>query len=128
MTCNTCKKVDPVDPLKHGLEYSFAVQQSTVIGKDGRSYSLIGPLIPRPYRPRGGWQAEIYIHGHKLPIKGLSAVEVFNESARLLTLNEVLYSKAQLWLNLNIQWVTRAIPKYQKVSLDTLLEISVPNY
>lgn len=128
MPCNTCRHVDPIEPHKHGLQYSFAQHVTTVEGKDGRFYKLFEPLIPRPHRPRGGWSAVVVIHGQKSTITGMTAGEVFVNAERLLSLNEVLYTRPQLWLNLNIQWVERAIEKYQKVRLESLLAISIPNY
>jgi hypothetical protein len=53
---------------------------------------------------------------------------VANEVANLLDLNEILYTPEQLWLNLNIQWVGRAVEKYQTVKLQDLLAISTQNF
>ncbi len=118
MSCNSCLKVEPIDPLKHGLQYNVA---------EG-AVSLAVPAIPPMRRPRGGWAVEIYIHGQKSTVAGINARDVAYNVGQLLELNEVLYTLPQLWLNLNIQWVERAVEKYQKVSLDELLNIAIPNY
>jgi hypothetical protein len=58
----------------------------------------------------------------------MSPKEVALNVSRLLALNDVLYTMPQLWLNLNIQWVGRAVEKYQDVTLEDLLETAIPNY
>jgi hypothetical protein len=66
--------------------------------------------------------------GQEHLIRGSNPYDVAAEAARLLTLNEILYTPTQLWLNLNIQWVGRAVEKYQVIKLTDLLAISRPNF
>lgn len=124
MSC-ACNKVHAdVDPSKNGLQYSFI--EPAVLFFDGKS--IMTPLFPPARAPRGGWYFDLYLMGHITRINKPKPHLIAEEVARLLTLNEILYTPAQLWLNLNIQWVTRAIPKYQKVRLQDLLNISTPNF
>jgi hypothetical protein len=78
--------------------------------------------------PRGGWHFILYVKGHEFRIKKSKPHDVAAEVSRLLDLNEILYTQTQLWLNLNIQWVGRAVEKYQVVKLPDLLAISTPNF
>jgi hypothetical protein len=66
--------------------------------------------------------------GQEHLIRGSNPYDVAAELTRLLDLNEILYTPAQVWLNLNIQWVGRAVEKYQKVHLSHLMAISTPNF
>ena len=119
MSCNTCNKVhETIDPNKHGLQYSL---------KDS-SVSIDSPLLAPAKAPRGGWYFELYLHGHVTRITRPKPRAVAEEVARLLDLNEILYTPSQLWLNLNIQWVGRAVEKYQKIRLPHLLAISTTNF
>lgn len=108
----------------HGLQYSFI--DPTTVSVVG--YDIQSPLLPPAKAPRGGWRFSFYLQGHQIEIRKGRPHEVAKEVTRLLDLNEVLYTPAQLWLNLNIQWVGRAIEKYQKVRLPDLLAISRPNF
>lgn len=119
MSCSVCNKVIPItDPSKNGLQYSLK-SESTPIS---------GPLFAPAKAPRGGWYFELYLRGHVIKISKRKPSEVAAEVARLLDLNEILYTPAQLWLNLNIQWVGRAVEKYQKVRLPHLLALATPNF
>lgn len=122
MSCNTCNKIDTSN--YHGLQYSLKVQGTTnVIGTP-----IDRPLFPPAKAPRGGWYFTLYIKGHEFRVKKNKPMDVAAEVSRLLDLNEILYTQTQLWLNLNIQWVGRAVEKYQVVKLPDLLAISTPNF
>lgn len=121
MSCNTCKKIDTSN--YHGLQYSLHINILSVKG-----YKITSPLFIPAKAPRGGWYFTLYIKGHEFRVKKNKPHEVAAEVARLLDLNEILYTRTQLWLNLNIQWVGRAVDKYQMVKLPDLLAISTPNF
>lgn len=128
MSCSTCKKVVVVEPGKHGLQYSVVPDVTTVEGKMGRRYAINTPLIPRPHSPRGGWSVTLYLHGQATVITGASASAVFIAASDFLVLNEISHTLLDLWFNLNIQWVTNAIDKYQQVPLASLLDVAITNY
>lgn len=128
MACSTCKHVEIVEPEKSGLQYSLAYGVTTVEGLLGKVYSLKTPLIPKPHTPRGGWGVSLYVYGHANPITGSSASVVFAKCSEFLTLNGFAHTDLDLWFNLNIQWVSAAISKYQQVPLESLLSLGTPNY
>jgi hypothetical protein len=129
MSCNSCNKlVELTDPTKNGLQYSLIAPVPGVVGIDGVLYSLEKPLFPAAKAPRGGWYVEIYFVGHKHRISMKQPHSVAAEVMRLLSLNEILYTSAEVWLNLNVQWIGRAVEKYQKVHVLHLLAISTPNF
>lgn len=129
MSCGNCDKVmEPIDPNKNGLQYSFVTPVNSIAGIDGMLYSIEKPMLPVAKAPRGGWYVEVYFIGHKHKISMKRPHSVAAELMRLLDLNEILYTPAQVWLNLNIQWVGRAVEKYQKVHLSHLMAISTPNF
>jgi len=128
MSCSTCKKVKVIEPDKSGLQYTLVPNIRSLMGRDGKLYPINASLIPRLRSPIGGWGVELYIHGQHTTINGSRAAEIFLNSKAILDLNEISYTDPNLWFNLNIQWVSRAIDKYQHVKLDQLLEIATPNY
>ena len=122
MSCNTCNKV--IDTAKNGLQYSLKNPHTTTMWGE----SLQRPLLAPAKAPRGGWFFDLYLQGHSTRISGRDPLAVTTEVARLLSLNEILYTPTQLWLNLNIQWVGRAVEKYQKIRLPHLLALSTQNF
>ena len=122
MSCNTCNKV--IDTAKNGLQYSL--KDLHTISVEGES--LLQPLLAPAKAPRGGWFFDMYLQGHSTRISGRDPLTVATEVARLLSLNEILYTSTQLWLNLNIQWVGRAVEKYQRIRLPHLLALSTQNF
>jgi len=125
MSCNVCKKIkEPIDPNNHGLQYSFSGDEVITI----QGFSLLSPLFPPARAPRRGWFFDLYIKGQRITISKPNPRAVALEVMRLLKLNEILYTQPQLWLNLNIQWVARAIEKYQSVKIDDLLAIATKNF
>jgi hypothetical protein len=120
MSC-ACNKI--IEPNQNGLQYSLIGDTQFVKG-----YDLMTPLLPPMKAPRGGWKFLLYLRGYEIRIAKNRPYEVAAEVARLLALNEILYTPEQLWLNLNIQWVGRAVEKYQKVKLQDLLAISTQNF
>ena len=120
MSCS-CNKI--IDPSQNGLQYSLATETIFVKG-----YEITTPLLPPMKAPRGGWKFSPYLRGHEIRISKSKPHDVAAEVAQLLTLNEILYTNEQLWLNLNIQWVGKAVERYQKVKLQDLLAISTQNF
>lgn len=121
MSC-ACHKI--IDPSMNGLQYSL--KSEDIVSVEG--YEIMSPLFGPAKAPRGGWSVEIYFMGHATRINKTKPQLVADEVERLLKLNEILYTPVQLWLNLNIQWVARAVFKYQRVQLHHLLAIATPNF
>lgn len=128
MSCSTCQKVEVFIPENSGLKYSLLPGIVSVEGRSGKRYRIDTPLIPRPHKPRGGWKVKIYTFGHETVVSADNAQGVFSEVKRLLELNGFIQSDINIWYNLNIQWVEKAVEKYQNVMLDSLLTIGTTNY
>lgn len=128
MSCDLCDKVVSDGVFRSGMQYDFSSSRQTVEGVDGRIYRMTDRLIPKPYQPRGGWSVDIFIHNQKTTLSGIHPEHVVKSVAALLTLNEVSYNLPQLWLNLQIQWLSRGISKHQKVSVETVLSIALAKY
>lgn len=126
MACTNCneKPAAPVKPVSPEATLLYTTSQSELLGRDGARHSLSQPLIPAPHRPRNGWGARFTIKGQEHSVKGSSGKAVFREAKSLFKLNGIRVSDRDLWFNLNIQWLERAVPKYQKVLLDDLLAIA----
>lgn len=128
MSCSTCKEVKVIAPDHSGLQYSLVPGVTSVEGRLGKLYPINQPLIPKPHTPRGGWGVTINVANQATELSGSTASVVVLKAKNLLTLNHIEFNEDNLWYNLNIQWVTRAIQKYQNVSLSSLLDIGIANY
>lgn len=126
MACKNCNKVTEKSD-RSGLQYSLALGTTTVEGKNGKIYPINTPLIPKMRRPTGGWQVQIYIKGQKMSITG-TPTAIFLKVKQLFDLNEIEYTDLQLWFNLNLQWVKKAVERYQLVRYKTLIALAIPNY
>ncbi len=73
---------------------------------------MLGPLIRTPGRPQGGWNAVIPIKGQSVRVEGRTAVEAFNAAVLALSRNGVSSNTPSVWLNLNLQWMSRTPSKY----------------
>lgn len=128
MSCSTCQKLKTLSPEISGLQYTLREGVTKVEGRYGRLYPINSALIPVPHQPRGGWGAFFYLHGQPLRVEGKTASEVFQTAYKFFVLNEAVVAPMDLWYNLNIQWVEKAIEKYQHVSLESLLELGSTNF
>jgi hypothetical protein len=128
MACSTCKRVKIEAPtVSSGLPYSLVPGVTTVAGRDGRHYSIKTCLIPPMRQPRGGWFATFKIKGQNHRFVGHHR-EIFLQVKRLFDLNEVPYTDLELWFNLNLQWLERAVERYQKVRYADLFALAAPNF
>lgn len=126
MSCPNCPtpKEKPQTPAS---TLNFSASVDTVVGKDGKRYSIEGSLIPTGRRPSGGYRFQLTIAGHTASSPASTAREAFAEASRLLSTNGVEVSARDLWLNLNIQWLQRLDEKYHVVRLADLLEVASGN-
>lgn len=122
MPCNSCKDVVLLEPDESGLNYT--VSTDIVRGIDGQNYPIKSCLIPAPHRPRGGWKLEFNINGQLASVNGQSAKASIILAEQLFKLNDVPYTPLNLWFNANIQWIERAVDKYQRVKLHNMLEVA----
>lgn len=123
MSCNTCDKVKEI-PKTPGLEFRLASSTRTVATKTGKQLRLDDTLIPRPYKPSGGWSVKFNINDQLVTVTGQSAKEVFSQARALFDLNGLQASDIDLWFNLNIQWTRNTFEKYLQVSLADLLQLA----
>ena len=123
MSCGACSSVvEEIDPSKNGLKY--ALKDPDTRSVDGKT--LIQAFIAPAKAPRGGWSFGIYLSGHYTIISKSSPKAVASEVERLLQLNEILYSPAQLWLNLNLHWLGRTVDRNQRIKITQLLDLAQP--
>ncbi len=128
MSCPNCPKgekkaaVEPTAPTP----LLYTPHADEVMGRDGISYRFNQAFIPAPRQPRGGWGVRFRIKGQDHDVSGSSARRVFRDTKSLFSLNGIRVSDRDLWFNLNIQWVGRAVPKFQKVTIEDLLALAQP--
>lgn len=118
MACDTCNKSTSATPA---AAMTYAATASSVVGKDGVRYQITRSLVPAGRRPTGGWKVSMLVNGQFIEADGASPEAVHAEATRILKLNGAVYSDLDLWLNLNAQWLTRAVEKYQVVRLSDLM-------
>lgn len=127
MACPTCKKVKLPAPMESGLPVTVLGGVLRVTGSDGRRYPIQTSLIAPMREPRGGWSVEFKVKNQLHLFDGPSPRAVFLEVKRVFDLNGIKHTALDLWFNLNLQWVSRAVERYQKVRHQDLLSIAVPN-
>jgi hypothetical protein len=119
MPCDTCNSSGAAAKPAAAMIYSATA--SSVVGRDGVRHSIAKPLIPAGRKPTGGWKVNLLVNGQSIEADGPTGEAVHAEAVRLLQLNGITYSDLDLWLNLNLQWVRRAVEKYQVVRESDLM-------
>lgn len=117
MACSTCNKVSSMN---------FAVTNNAkfVTGRDGNSYPINSCLVARSRVPRSGWGVVFTINEQTVRVGGPTSASVYRSSKELFEKNDIVITEDELWLNLNIQWLERAVDKHQQVTLAELLRVS----
>lgn len=125
MSCTGCSQVKEISPVQSGLIYELAPGVTTVEDKRGNLYQIRRPLITRPHSPKRGWSVVFQINGQKHELTGSDPVRIFAAAQSLFDLNAVEYTDLNLWFNLNLQWLERAIEKYQNVTYADLIKLAL---
>lgn len=86
---------------------TFRARSNTVRLKTGRVIPLNGPLLAGNYRPHGGWTARFRINGIDRMYQGRTAQEVARKVSSDHADNNVPLTGADVWLNLNLQWMEK---------------------
>lgn len=86
---------------------TFRARSNTVRLKTGRVIPLNGPLLAGNYRPHGGWTARFRIKGIDRMYQGRTAQEVARKVSSDHADNNVPLTGADVWLNLNLQWMEK---------------------
>lgn len=128
MACKNCPTIEPAEAHRSGLAYRMLDTQPYVIGLRGKRYSIAQPLVFRPHKPRGGWTVEVWMHGMAHTFSAGDPFSVFTKVKAFLIINEQPAPDIEIWLNLNLQWLERAIEKYQHVTRDDLMLLAIPNH
>jgi hypothetical protein len=126
MACLTCRKVKVQAPMQSGLPFTVLGGALRVTGKDGRRYPIQTNLIPPMREPLGGWKVSFKINGQSHTVDG-NPIDIFRQVKRLFDLNSIKHTALDLWFNLNLQWTSRALERYQKVRHRDLLALAIPN-
>lgn len=106
---------------------SYTATSPTVTGRDGVRRNITEPLVEEANRGHGGWKVRLTIKGHTQEVTGATARATYKLAAALLTTNGIPFKELDLWLNLNIQWVGRAIAKRQVVRIEDLMAVATGN-
>lgn len=102
----------------------YTTSRPTMPGTDGQTRSMTGPLVKVNGRPQGGWWAAVPVKGQTHRVNGRTAVETYNASMVLLKRNGVTIQPQDLWISLNIQWLSRTPEKYHAVNFKDLLAVA----
>jgi len=86
---------------------------------------LNGSLILGAYRPSGGWRAQFQINGVNHLIDGRTAHEVALRTSQAHAKNGISLTAADIWLNLNLQWMDRLDAKRFTATQAALTEMIV---
>lgn len=121
MPCNTCDKV--TDP-SNGMDYRWAGGNTTFTASNGTVVTLHQPLIRATASPRHGWAVVFWINGQRTAVEGTGPQEVFRKTERLFQLSNITLLRNDVWLNLNIQWLSRTLEKNRLIPLERLLELA----
>lgn len=97
---------------------------TSLTGLDSKRYSLQMSLVRSPGRPASGWRATLPIKGQNIQVDGRTPVEVYNAAVTVLGRNGLQVPATDIWLSLNIQWLSRTPEKHHLVPLSDLLHIS----
>lgn len=120
MACGSCNRAR-LAPLKVKTPPKQAsTKASTVVNSQGKTLSIMQSLIERPGQPSGGWTFSVEIGGQTIPVQGRNAQDAFEKVRGLYTSNNVPWTERDIWLNLNLYWLSRTPAKYHKVSLRDL--------
>lgn len=127
MSCQTCNKVKPAVSMGHsGLNYTLNPTASAIQDHFGKLVDLAQPVARRPHGPLGGWGVDFFINSIQTRFDGGGPDQVYHNVARVFELNNISYSPADLWLNLNIQWLQRVPKKYRRISMSQLMSAAIP--
>ena len=95
-----------------------------MLGLRDTSYPINKSLIARPHTPRGSWRVTFWVNGQEHNITAADPGRVYATVKNLFDLNAVPYTTLNLWFNLNLQWLERAIEKYQHVTYEDLIKLA----
>lgn len=110
-----------------GLPYSLAPGTQYVGSSRMRRISVTSCAVPTMRTPRGGWGINIIIKGQVHPITEYRPRDVYAAVRELLVVNEIAFTDVDLWLNLNLEWVSRAVMRYQKITTEDLMRVAISN-
>lgn len=124
MSCDSC---DKTANGMTGLEYTWNGPSIAFTATDGTALRLDRPLVRRPNTPHGGWKVELVVNGQRSVIPGRSPAEVHKHASELLSTNGITITTSNLWLNLQVQWLTKTLKKYRLIELDALFAKASPS-
>jgi hypothetical protein len=95
---------------------------NTLTSARGQQVSLLQPLVKRPL---GGWQSSITFRGSKIIIPGNSAKETVDALRKILSHNKVAFAESDLWMTLNLDWMSRSPEGDRVVPLAAFIDACV---
>jgi hypothetical protein len=91
--------------------------------RNGAVVPLYGSLIRSGKRPSGGWFFNFRVRGIDFKVNGISPQQVARQVHTKLKQNGVSISPADLWLNLNLQWMNRLDHEHFTVTREALTSL-----
>lgn len=139
-TCNRCgakhvaklntklnaKQITLAEPADT-VELNYRATKSSITTIRGRRESMLQPLVASYGKPTGGWQVQVRVKGIPCYFTGNSGMQVFNALKKHLKANDVVVSDLDIWLNLNIQWLSKLPEKHKLVRTSELMALAAPN-
>lgn len=109
-----------------GLNYTLDPEAMPITDRFGKVVDLTQPVARRPHSPLGGWGVSFHVNSVKTDFSGSTPEAVYHEVVKVFDLNDVYYTSADLWFNLNIQWLQKVPTKYRRISITQLLAMALP--
>jgi len=106
------------------MSLTYSSEQTSVTTASGQTYPLNQSLVGDMNRPKNGWMAQFVVLGSTVQVNGDNPNLVFAKAKEVFELNSVPFTESGIWLNLNIQWLSRLGNKRPKVRLEELLKIA----
>lgn len=125
--CPTCGSNPPTPQATPESTLSYTPAATQVTGRDGVKRSIAQPLVNEADRGCGNWAVLLTVNGHVKTFDGFTPYETFAAASSFLKTNGIPFKDIDLWFNLNIQWVTKAIARRQVVRLEDLMAIATGN-
>lgn len=85
----------------------FRAKSNTIQLKTGQTVPLNGPLVSGMKRPATGWTVRFRLNGVDKVVHGNNPQAVGNRARETLKQADVTFTEADLWLNLNLQWMEK---------------------
>ena len=119
MACRGCKEVKAVLPE---VRLDYTTSSRFRVGVRGETRDIMTCLVDAFGKPAQGWSVSVNVKGQTVQIAGMTASSIIKATVRLLEQNDTSIPLLDVWLNANIQWLSKTSTKHHLVLLPALLE------